>query len=188
MAGKYLDALANAFSEARAWKLTTFVVSGLTVLLAIALVWSSADRAVVLVPAGFAESQGRVHVAPASGGGSPAYLSQIALGDLALALNWQPDDVIEQYQRFLNRLTDAQYAAQSIALMSEAQRDQANDVSQSFYPDRVFVDPASLSVKVSGMLTRWDGDKQVLHSPAQYQVSYAGEEGYLHVESLKIVQ
>jgi type IV conjugative transfer system protein TraE len=185
---KYLDALANAFSEARAWKLTTFVVSGLSVFLVVALIWSSADKAVVLVPAGFAESHGRVTVTPATGSGSPEYLSQIALGDLALALDWQPNDVIEQYQRFLNRLTDAQYAAQNISLMSEAQHDQANDVSQSFYPDRVYVDPPHLSVKVSGMLTRWQGDKQVLHAPAEYEVRYAGEDGYLHVESLKITQ
>ena len=185
--GKFIGALSNAFSEARAWKLTTFGVGGLAALLAFALVWSSAERPVVLVPAGFAESHGRVTVSPSTGQSSPGYLSQVALGDLSLALDWEPDDVVTQFRRFLNRLTNSEYAAESISLMSQAHRDQANDASQSFYPNRVYVNLENLSVKVSGMLSRWEGGKRVLHSPVVYRVSYSSEGGYLHVASLKIV-
>lgn len=185
---KFIGSLSNAFSEVRAWKLTTFTVGGLAALLAFALVMSASDKPIVLVPAGFAESHGKVTVAPSSGRSSPGYISQIALGDLSLALDWQPDDVVTQYRRFLNRLTNAEYASENITLMSEAHRDQANDVSQSFYPNRVFVNLAKLTVKVSGVLSRWEGGKQVLHSPVEYKVSYANEGGYLHVASLKITR
>ena len=186
--GKFIGALSNAFSEARAWKLTTFMVGGLAVALAVALVWSSADRPVVLVPAGFAESHGRVTVSPSSGRSSPGYISQIALGDLSLALDWQPDDVVTQYRRFLNRLTNSEYAAESVPLMAKAHRDQANDVSQSFYPNRVYVNLQKLSAKVYGVLERWEGGKRVLHSPIEYRVTYDNEGGYLHVASLKIAR
>ena len=185
--GKFISSLSNAFSEARAWKLTTYMVAGLAAVLAFALVWNAANKPVVLVPVGFAESHGRVTVAPSTGRSSPGYISQIALGDLSLALDWQPDDVVTQYRRFLNRLTDAEYAAESVSLMSQAHHDQADDVSQSFYPSRVFVNVAKLSVKVFGVLSRWDGNKRVLHSPIEYEVKYSNEGGYLHVASLKIV-
>jgi type IV conjugative transfer system protein TraE len=164
------------------------MVAALAAVLAFALVLSASEKPVVLVPAGFAESHGRVTVSPSSGRSSPGYLSQIALGDLSLALDWQPDDVITQYRRFLNRLTNSEYASENIALMSEAHRDQANDVSQSFYPNRVFVNLPKLTVKVSGVLSRWEGGKQVLHSPVEYKVGYSNEGGYLHVSSLKITQ
>ncbi|MGC8519383.1 MAG: TraE/TraK family type IV conjugative transfer system protein [Steroidobacteraceae bacterium] len=184
--GKFLSSLSNAFSEARAWKLTTFIVSGFAAVLAIALVWSAADRPVVLVPVGFAESHGRVTVAPSTGRASPGYLSQIALGDLSLVLDWEPDDVVTQYRRFLNRLTDSEYAAESVTLMSQAHHDQTEDISQSFYPTRVFVNVGKTSVKVYGVLSRWDGNKRVLHSPIEYEVRYSNEGGYLHVASIKI--
>ncbi|MHB1826372.1 MAG: TraE/TraK family type IV conjugative transfer system protein [Steroidobacteraceae bacterium] len=185
---KFIGSLSNAFSEVRAWKVTTFMVAALAAVLAFALVLSASEKPVVLVPAGFAESHGRVTVSPSTGRASPGYLSQIALGDLSLALDWQPDDVVTQYRRFLNRLTNSEYAAENIALMSEAHRDQANDVSQSFYPNRVFVNLPKLTVKVSGVLSRWEGGKQVMHSPVEYKVSYSNEGGYLHVSSLKITQ
>ena len=184
--GKFISSLSNAFSEARAWKLTTFTVAGLAAVLAFALVLSASNKPVVLVPAGFAESHGRVTVTPATGRSSPGYISQIALGDLSLALDWQPDDVVTQYRRFLNRLTDSEYAAENVSLMAQAHQDEANDVSQVFYPNRVYVNLQKLSVRVSGVLSRWEGGKAVLHSPVEYKVNYSNEGGYLHVASLKI--
>jgi len=185
---KFIDSLSNAFSEVRAWKFTTFAAVGLAAVLAFALGVSASDKPVVLVPMGFAESHGRVTVAPSSGRSSPGYMSQLALGDLSLALDWQPDDVVTQYRRFLNRLTNAEYASENISLMSEAHRDQAHDISQSFFPNRVFVNPQKLTVKVSGVLSRWEGGKQVMHSPVEYTVGYSNEGGYPHVASLKITR
>ena len=186
--GKFIGSLSNAFAEVRAWKLTTFLLGGLAAFLALMLVVSATHKPVVLVPVGFAESHGKVTVAPSTGRSSPGYISQIALGDLSLALDWQPDDVVTQYRRFLNRLTNSEYAAENISLMSQARGDQANDVSQSFFPNRSYVNLQELTVKVSGVLSRWEGGKQVLHSPVEYKVSYSNEGGYLHVASLKISQ
>jgi len=186
--GRYLNTLSNAFSEARAWKLTTFVVSAFAALLLISLMWVASHTPVVLVPQGFAESHGKVTVSQASGGTSPQYLSQIALGDLGLALNWEPNDVIQQYQRFLNRLTISDYASENIPLMSQAKADQANDTTESFFPDRVFVNVEKKTVKVYGTLNRWDGSNLVLHENVEYLVKYANEDGYLHVASLTIKQ
>ena len=93
-----------------------------------------------------------------------------------------------QYRRFLNRLTNSEYAAENVSLMSQAHQDEANDVSQVFYPNRVYVNPQKFSVRISGVLSRWEGGKQVLHSPVEYKMIYSNEGGYLHVASLKISQ
>lgn len=187
MKHRYTDILANAFSEARAWKLTTLCVSGLCAMLAITLVWQAASTPVVLVPAGLAESSERVTINPRNfEGTSPDYLAQTALGDLALILNWQPSNVELQYQRFLNRLTSVQYARQSAPLIAEAQRHRSTGASQSFFPEDVQVDLRAGRVMVKGYLVRWEGSKEVLRQPARFAVTYVNQKGFLYVADIEL--
>jgi len=189
MRQSYTEILANAFSEARAWKLTTFVVTGLCAVLAIALIWQSHTTPVVLVPAGFAETQGKVTVQPQTfQGTSPDYLAQVALGDLALILTWQPSNVELQYQRFLNRTTSELYQDQNVKLLADALKHRQTGTSQSFYPENVQVDVNSGRVIVDGYLVRWEGDKEVLRTRSRFTVTYRNQKGFLHVADLKISQ
>lgn len=184
---RYLDILADAFAEARAWRMATFTVTGLCIMLAITLVWQAQSSPVVLVPAGFAETAGKVTVHPQEfEGTSPQYLAQTALGDLALVLNWQPSNVLLQYQRFLNRTTSALYASQNVQLLADAQKYRSRGASQAFYPEDVQVDLQNGKVLVDGYLVRWEGNKEVLRTRSRFTVTYVNEKGFLHVADLQI--
>ncbi|MDR5726920.1 MAG: TraE/TraK family type IV conjugative transfer system protein [Terriglobia bacterium] len=186
---KYLESIHNAFSEAKAWRYATFVVSGLCAFLGIALMIQAGHTPVVLVPAGFSQTHGPVVVEPgARSGTNPDYLAQAALADLHLILDWSPDNVTLQFRRFLNRTTSALYARENVQLLAQAQDDEKNDVSEGFYPEKVEVDVQDRKVEVYGSLIRWTGDKQVMRSEEKFTVTYVNQEGYLHVADLVLSQ
>ena len=184
---RYTDILANAFAEVRAWKLTTLVLGALCTILTIALSYQASTTPVVLVPYGAATEHERLKVAP---GGefadtSPDYLAQVALGDLALILNWQPDNIEVQYQRFLNRSTSELYARENVRLIDEAKQHRAAGDSQSFYPETTQVDLKGGRVLVDGYLVRWTGDKEALRVQQRVTVSYRIQKGFLHVSNVE---
>ncbi len=187
-APKFTEILANAFAEVRAWKLTSLVLAGLCVVLTISLIYESHSMDVVLVPANIAEAQGPIKVAP--GGAftntSPDYLGQVALGDLGLILDWTPDDVDTQFQRFLNRCTSSLYARESVRLITEARHHRAAGESQSFYPDTTQVNMKTGQVIVDGYLVRWIGDQQTVRVRQRFTVTYRIQNGYLHVADVQI--
>lgn len=186
MTPKYTDILANAFSEARAWKLTTVALAGLCVVLVLGLIAQARNTPAILVPYQFATNQGPMKVSQTGdfASSSPEYLSQVALGDLALILNWQPDDVALQYSRFLNRTTSDLYAKENVNLLGEAKQHRANGESQSFFPETAQVDPKHNQVIVDGFLVRWTGDKEVLRTKQRFTVSYQTQKGSLYVASV----
>jgi len=189
MKARYTDILVNAFSEVRAWKATTLCVTGLCAMLALALIWQTQNTPTILIPAGFAETTGKVSVHPKDfRNTSPDYLAQTALGDLALILTWHPDNVVMQYQRFLNRTTSALYADQNVSLLAEAEKHRQTGVSQSFYPEEVKVDLKAARVVVDGFLVRWEGSKEVLRRKSRFSVTYVNHKGFLHVANLELVK
>ena len=188
MSKTYTDTLANAFSEIRAWKLTTIVLACFSAALAITLVYQAQTQSVILVPYGLATSQGQVKVAPGGdfAGSGADYLGQIALGDLSLILDWQPDDVSLQYQRFLNRTTSDLYARENVRLLDEAKTHHAAGESQAFYPETVQVDIKGGRVVVDGYLVRWTGDKEIVRVKQRIIVSYRIQKGFLHVANVEL--
>lgn len=187
---KYTDAVANAFSEAKAWRAACLVVGLVAGVLAIALAIQSNSTPITLVPANFASSNGAITINPKKGFGevSPEYVSQMALGDLGLVLNWTPQTVKIQYQRFLNRMTPELYAEQNVQLLNQAEEFQSNATTQSFYPDTTKVSADGNTVVAQGTLVRWTGEKESIRVTATYTITYAKSEGYAHVASLKIQQ
>jgi type IV conjugative transfer system protein TraE len=185
---RYTDIIANAFSEVRAWKLTTIALACLCAVMAFALIYQTRSTPVILVPYGMATETGKLTVSPAGNfaGTTPQYLSQVALGDLALILNWQPDNVALQYQRFLNRTTSELFARENVRLLEEAKDHQNSSTSQSFYPERVEVDLKNGKVVVNGYLIRWSGEKEVIRTRTVFTVTYRMQQGFLHVANLEM--
>lgn len=183
----FTELLSNAFAEVRAWKLTSFVLASLCVIFAILLIYEANSRTTVLVPANVAELQGPVKVSPsgAFGDTSPEYLAQTALGDLALILDWSPDNVQLQYERFLNRCTGSLYAREDVRLLSKARKHQASGESQSFYPESTQVNLKTGQVIVDGHLVRWTGGKQLVRVRQRFVVTYRMQDGYLHVADVQ---
>jgi hypothetical protein len=187
---KYTDILANAFSEIRSWRLTALLLASLCTMLVVALIVQGSSTPVVLVPYGFETSQGPLKVAPGGkfAASDPEYLSQIALGDLGLILNWQPDDVGVQYQRFLNRATSDLYARESVRLLTEAKEHRAQGESQSFYPETTEVDAKDGRVQIDGYLVRWTGDKEVIRAKQRFNVTYRIQKGLLYVANVQLTK
>lgn len=189
MKARYTDILVNAFSEVRAWKVTTLCVTGLCTMLAFALIWQAQNTPTILVPAGFSETVGKISVHPKDfQGTSPDYLAQTALGDLSLILTWHPDNVLMQYQRFLNRTTSALYADQNVTLLAEAEKHRQTGATQSFYPEELQVDLKAARVVVDGFIVRWEGNKEVLRRKSRFTVNYVNQKGFLHVAQLELVK
>ena len=188
MASKYTDAVSNAFSEAKAWRAATVLLGLVVGTLSIALVMQSRAAPMILVPANFASVDGPIKIQPTNeyGETSPDFLAQIALGDLALILNWTPDNVAVQHQRFLNRMTPELYAEQNVAMMTQASEFKSNSTTQSFYPTTTRVGAKGSVVVVDGTLVRWTGEKESIRARVVYTISYAKFKGYAHVASLKI--
>lgn len=188
MKKNYLDVVANAFQEAKAWKFASLVLSLVCGGLAFGLVYESRNAPVVLVPYNFASDKGTITVKPngVAGETSPEYLAQTALGDLSTVLNWTPEDVEIQHQRFLNRMTPELYAEQNVKLMQEATDFKTNTTTESFYPVGTRVDGPHNQVIVDGTLVRWTGEKETLRLKVTYTITYAPYKGYLHVAGLQI--
>lgn len=185
---KYTDAVANAFSEAKAWRAASVLLGLVVGILAIALVMQSRATPLTLVPMDFATSSGNVTIQPTKdySESSPDYLAQIALGDLSLVLNWTPENVEVQHQRFLNRMTTELYAEQNVSMMTQAAEFKTSSTTQSFYPGRTKVGSKGSQVIVEGTLVRWTGEKESIRVKVIYTISYAKFKGYAHVASLKI--
>lgn len=184
---KYLDAIANAFSAAKAWRTASFLLGGVALFLAYMLVYQARNTPVVLVPFELASSNAKMTV-PTNGelrGTSFEYMANTALSDLHLILDFTPDNVISQTTRFLNRATEDLYGQQSEVLLAQAAEYKKSAMTQSFHPDNVRVSSDSTKVEVSGTQIRWIGGKETMRTPITYVLTYRVYKGYLHVADLR---
>lgn len=184
---QYLDVIANAFKTAQAWKFATFTVGAVAAILAFALVSSTRNTPVVLVPYELATASERMTVTTNGEikGTSHEYLANIALGDLSLILNFSPDNVVTQHKRFLNRLTEDLYALQKETLLGLADDLKRKGITQSFYPQEVRVTPEGTRVVITGTQIRYMAGKEMQRAPLTYIVSYKVYKGYMHVADLR---
>lgn len=187
----YFGAVANAFSEARAWRYTSFVLGALCLLLAWGLLTASRNATVVLLPYEQAtvDRQGRVPVELSNplSTKNPEYLTNIALADAALLLNFTPENVESQYRRFLMRLTPAAYENYNVSLLEQAEAHRKGARTQSFFPTQTKVH-ADGRVELVGTLIVHVGNKEVFRQRQTIEVSYLLSKGYLHVNAFNIVQ
>jgi hypothetical protein len=183
----YLDTIANAFNEAKAWRTTTLVLGAAVVFLTGALIFTAQNAPTVLVPHDFATNNARTKVATNGDfrGTSQEYLVNLALSDISLVTNFTPGTVATQYERFLNRTTESLYANQGSSLRDEAKSLAREGATQAFFPnERTRVSASGDKVEVSGTLIRWQGDKEVIRTQTTYVVSYAVFNKFYHIKSL----
>lgn len=183
---RYTDSVANAFSEVKAWRAAAYLLGALVVTLVVLNIYQSANKPTVLVPYEFATTQGKVTVETTGeiAGTSEEYITNLALADLALVMNFTPETVKTAHLRFLNRLAPDLSAMQSNELRSQADRFRAESRSQVFYPSETRL-AARNKVEVSGTVVQWTGDKEVLRTKTTYVVTYAIKQGYFHVADLR---
>jgi type IV conjugative transfer system protein TraE len=185
--GNYLEVVANAFKAAQAWRAATFALGVVVAILAFALVQSARNATVILLPHDLATIDQKMTV-PLSGelrGTSVEYVANIAMADLALILNFTPDNVLTQHQRFLNRLTETLYGSQREVLLAQAAEMKQRNITQAFFPTEVRVSPDSTTAQVSGTQIRYIGGKETMRLRVQYTITYSVHRGYMHVSDLR---
>jgi len=183
----YLDVIANAFSAVKAWRAAAFTLAAVVAFLAWALMYQARNNPVVLVPFELATSGKNMKVAVNGElrGTSQEYMANTAMSDLTLILNFTPDNVVSQHQRFLNRVTEDLFATQRDNLLAQADEYKRRVMTQSFYPDSVKVSTDSTRVEISGTQIRWMSGKETLRSRVTYVLTYKISQGYLHVADLR---
>lgn len=152
------------------------------------LLYQSNKVHTVLLPYDTATASGNIKLDLAAsnyGEANPEYVANLALGDVGLLLNWTPETVIVQHQRFLNRITPALYAEQNVQLLQQAETFRVDGTTQSFFPEQTKIAEGS-RVRVSGTLVRWVGEKETLRMQVAYVVTYSKFRGFMHVSALSI--
>lgn len=184
---QYLDVVSNAFKTSSAWRSAFFVSGAIAVALAFALISSAKNTPVVLVPQNFAMESGNMKVTTNGEirGTSSEYLADVALGDLAMILDFTPDNVVTQYQRFFNRLTSSLYGAEKDTLLGQAKELEKKGITQSFFPSDVRVTPDGKMVYVKGTQIRWTAGKEMQRVNIRYRITYTFYKGYLHISDLR---
>lgn len=181
----YPHGLAKAFNEGRAWRYTAVALSAVALLLAGGLVYVATHSPVTLVPYGMSLAHGPVKVNP-GGHTNGAYLAYVAQADLGLILNWTPNTVQSQVERFLNRLTPDAYAKEQTALLAAAKLDKRNDITETFFPKHLQY--YGNTVQVTGLLVRYAGSIQVSSQPVTYSLKYTFMQGTPYVSVIEKAQ
>lgn len=180
----YLDSVANAFAEAKGWRATTFILAGLLGVSIVGHIYQSVSTPSYIVPHHIASAKGPVKVKPGSSVNLD-YLQYVAIADLELALNWTKANVDKQFARFLNRCTPSLYASQHMKLNVDAEKNKKEDVSQSFYPNKVTY-MGDNTLAVAGTLVRWVGGQEMLREDFVYFVYYKESGGLVFIDNLEI--
>lgn len=180
----YLEALVNLSRERNAWKHIAYLLGSVCVFLSVSMVWLRADAPAYIVPYELALAGEEVSVAPRSVI-DPKYLTYLAEADIQLLTNWTPETIGLQYQRFLNRATRELRAQQEIELIKEATKLTKGIAIQSFYIKKTEVLDQT-TVRLTGELVRWEGEKLAFRTPIKYLVEYAIENGYAEVNTVTV--
>lgn len=182
-----LNTLSKAFTAVQAWKFSTFTLGAVCAMLAYGLIHQANTRPVVLLPYEAATKLTESVTVPTNGTFKDLdvnYLSNVAMSDISLLLNYIPENVVQQHKRFLSRLAPDTATLFRDKLESEAKALQQEGKSQSFAPMKVEVLPDSGKVRIRGKLTRILGGQVVLDTNIGYLVSYTSSQGYLHISQL----
>lgn len=166
---RFLKTAGRRAREHNAWKGVSRLLGVINLALVGFLVYQSSTLPAYLVPYGFETANGPVKVA-AAGEFSPEYLTYLAQADLHLLVDYSPDNVEFQTQRFLNRAAPELFASRNIELLAKAKDLRDGGVSQDF--DVIKTTVTEGVVSLNGQLKRWEGEKLIYEGRVTYQIEY----------------
>lgn len=182
-APKYTDALRNSALATAGWRWTAILSTAVTIAMAMGMVMLAANQSVVIIPHSAATLKGPVTVYPGNHNQGAEYLGALARDDVGLALTWTPQTVGTQYSMFMNRMTPSLYAAQNVKLIADAEDMVKQHTSQVFFPAKIEI-AGENKVQLTGILARWEGEKQTYRKDVSYVVAYENYNGFFHVNSI----
>ena len=152
------------------------VLLGSNLLLVGLFYWVEVHKQVIVTPA--------VLNAPFAVSGSSvdaSYLQQMALFYVYLRFNVTPDKVVMQESILKQYLAPEAAAGVGVLLDTEAEAVTTNKISSQFYVTDVKVDPAALTVEVSGTLTKEVGSLTLAPEPKKYVLRFSYRYGRLQI-------
>lgn len=175
--------------SANAWKYAAILLGAITIGLCFGLVKVATTQPVALITHDLASGTGKFAVTDDSTQSAP-YLGYIAKADVELFANWTSWTVVNQFQRFLNRLNPELVGQQQVSLTAQAKRlSTTNQTQMVLINDDPKVSNKGV-ITIEGRLKRYDGEVLVMNDPVIYHLSYSWSHGipYLATFSFEVKQ
>jgi conjugal transfer pilus assembly protein TraE len=119
---------------------------------------------------------------------SASYLEEWGLYYAQLLLNNSPSNIAFQREIILRQAVEHAYGPLKRRLMEDEDRIKKENVTTSFQPNFVKVDPNKMSVEITGDLLRYVGEKRISQSRDVYSFAMVYRYGRLLIESFKLIR
>lgn len=180
----FLEALVNAEARNNIWRNVAILLSVLVMMMLYSLVRMSQTVPVRLIPYEVATGSQMIEVGP-NGENAKEYLAYIAEADLMQFTSWRHDTVSKRYAALSKRMTPALLSRQRAQLVDDAEKYEQSRYNQVFYPAyRSAI--GNNAIVISGVLTRWAGELQVLSEPVEYRLSYVWYNGMPMLDAINV--
>lgn len=176
---KYVNLLSNESAKAQGWKFATFIMAGMVIYVSFLLRTTLADMPVRLVPYNFDKSRGVVEVT-GNGLKNQEYIQLVGRGDADLFTEFTPNDAKIRALQLSNRFTPNLHGSAKAQLMTQAEENEGNEITQSYRVTRVKSRDGN-EVQIFGYLKRWEGNKLVSEGDIHFAISYEYIDGIPYI-------
>ncbi|GIU52671.1 conjugal transfer protein TraE [Shewanella sairae] len=177
------DALANARYLNKLLGGGAAILLCLTLTLTIALVLVAYNQPRTLVPPNLTTE---INVSNTSV--SDSYLQQMAEYVLFLKLNVTPENVGRNYGQLLQYVDSRSYHIIQPKLLAEAKDIRSEKISSTFFPKNTAIAGDDFQVRISGLLTKYVGNRPLEPEPTTYIVQFTYPSGMLALDSISKVE
>ena len=133
-------------------------------------------KSVVLMPPVLSQQMTISDVMP-----DASYLQQMGLFLISLRLNITPNNVEHNFKTFLDHVNSKIYGQVSVDLDAETQAVQQSRITSAFYPREQSIDADTLSVKITGRLDKYVGNRQISSKDQTYVLTFDYSKGSLTI-------
>jgi len=118
-----------------------------------------------------------------------SYILQMARFILSLQLNVTPSNVVDNHNLILSYVSSNQYHSLLEILKEDENAIISSKISSVFYPQgTAVVDMNHLAIRISGVLKKWVGERELEPKKATYEIDFSYKNGTLLVQSINELQ
>ncbi|WP_116964216.1 type IV conjugative transfer system protein TraE [Fastidiosibacter lacustris] len=144
--------------------------------MSIAVYRAIGHKSVVLMPPVLTQQMTISDVMP-----DAAYLQQMGLFLVSLRLNITPSNIDNHFKTFLTHVNSSIYGQVSVELDEEIKAVQRGRITSAFYPREQLINPHDLSVKITGRLDKYVGNRQISSKDQTYLLTFDYNQGHLSI-------